>query len=86
MKQKIANVFLWITFILFVIFGGFIGYVVGDMILDASNMIRGEDIVSGRIGLPLLGIFAFGFIGVFISQYVHDKTLKILKKIWPTSS
>lgn len=58
----IKNLFL-VLLILSIMVGGFVGYAIGDALIDAAEYTRPKDVIEYRIGFPVfgavVGLFSF---------------------------
>lgn len=53
-----------------------LGWMVGDIILDATNMVRTEDWIRCRIVIPLISVF----VGVLVGGILADKVSNFFSK------
>lgn len=72
MKDIIHIIVFVVT--LFVIIG--LGWIIGDIILDATNMVRTEDWIRCRIVIPLISVF----VGVLVGGILADKVSNFFSK------
>lgn len=60
-------------FIMCILAGIFIGWSIGDIILDATTEIRTKDLITCRVVLPFFGAVGGFWIGAIFGQNVEDR-------------
>lgn len=73
MKQKASELTAMFLLMFLLTICGVIGYIIGDVILDASNMVRSMDVLRARVGAPLIAIVIGLIPSLSIASWVESK-------------